>query len=109
MDTLNIRRRVVEYALGSKVVESGLFWLEFKADYTEWFAIDHSYWGVCSEGFGRILHDFIEDRSIAGVDYLDGLIHWFIDSCWSKDDLIGWTDLDHWDEGLGSRREGMTH
>jgi hypothetical protein len=100
---------VVEDALRSEVVESRRFGVELHAHDLERLSFDQTYLWKNSEGFGGVLQDLKVDWSIAGVVNLYSLIHTLVWPARWEEDLVLWSNLNHWNERLTSWREGMSN
>lgn len=74
MDALYVTSRVIEYALGSEIIEASLFRLELKANQRKRLSWNHTYIGECSKSLSRILKNLEENRCVTCIDYLDSLI-----------------------------------
>jgi hypothetical protein len=100
---------VVVNALCLEIELSGAFRVKFEADDTETFALDETYRGEGLKGFGGVLKDLVVNRCITGIRDLNSLIDRFIWTTAGEDNVFSWVNLDHWNEGLRSRRERMSN
>jgi hypothetical protein len=79
---------VVEDALGSEVVETGLLGLEFEADQREALSVDNADGRESSKGLCAVLKNLIVNWGITSVDDLDCLVDRFVGSSWREDNLV---------------------
>lgn len=100
MYTLNIWGGVIEDTLSSKVIESCLFRLKLKANYSKRFSTYHTYLWEYSKSFCWVWEDLIIHRSVTCIYNLNCLIYWLINTSCSKNNLIRRTYFDHGNEWL---------
>jgi hypothetical protein len=109
MNALNVRSRVIKDALSCEIIESRLLGLEFETDYWERLSIDQTNRREGSECLCAVLQDFVVHRSVTCVNYLDSLINWFVHSSRRESNLVWRCKLNHGNERLGSRWEGVSN
>lgn len=109
MDVLDVARGVVKNALRSEVVESGRLGVKLHAHDLERLSFDQTNLWEHSECFSGVLQDLKVDWSIASVVNLHSLVNTLVWSARWEEDLVLWSNLNHWNERLTSWREGMSN
>lgn len=107
MNALDVTWRMVKDTLSCEVIETSLFWLEFKANNGERLPRYHTYIRECFESFSRVLKYLEIYRSVTSINYLDCLICRFIYTNRWENNFIRWTDFNHGDKRLGTWWERM--